>query len=56
MEYVQDYEERVQHAMDFLCDIIPWNTPDYAKVLRESAEAYIAWEDAGCPIEEPSNI
>jgi hypothetical protein len=52
-------EQRIQHAMDFLCDIIPWDTPNYEEELRKAAESYIDWEDAGCPgiidvDEEPS--
>ena len=39
-------EERIQHAMDFLCDMIPWDTPNYEEELRKAAESYIDWEDA----------
>lgn len=42
-------EVHVQHAMDFLCDIIPYETPNYEEALRKAAELYIDWEDAGCP-------
>lgn len=42
-------EERIQHAMDFLCDIIPHETPNYEEDLRKAAELYIDWEDFGCP-------
>lgn len=51
-----DREQRIQHAMDFLCDIIPWSTPNYEKELRKAAESYIDWEDAGCPIAEPDEV
>ena len=58
-ENAMNREQRIQHAMDFLCDIIPWNTPNYEEALRNAAEHYIDWEDAGCPgltdvDEEPS--
>ena len=58
-ENVMKREQRIQHAMDFLCDIIPWNTPNYEEELRKAAESYVDWEDAGCPgitdvDEEPS--
>ena len=46
---VMNREQRIQHAMDFLCDIIPWNTPNYEEELRKAAESYVDWEDAGCP-------
>ena len=49
-EIVMTREQRIQHAMDFLCDMIPWDSPNYEDELREAAEAYIDWEDAGCPI------
>ena len=42
-------EERIQHAMDFLCDIIPYETSNYEEELRKAAELYIDWEDSGCP-------
>ena len=48
-ENVMKREQRIQHAMDFLCDIIPWNTPNYEEELRKAAESYVDWEDAGCP-------
>lgn len=48
-ENVMNREQRIQHAMDFLCDIIPWDTPNYEEELRNAAEDYIDWEDAGCP-------
>ena len=58
-ENVMKREQIIQHAMDFLCDIIPWNTPNYEEELRKAAESYVDWEDAGCPgitdvDEEPS--
>ena len=58
-ENAMNREQRIQHAMDFLCDIIPWNTPNYEEELRKAAESYVDWEDAGCPgltdvDEEPS--
>ena len=37
-------EERLQeieHAKDFLIDIIPHNTPNFMEVLQEAAEAYV---------------
>lgn len=37
-------EERLQeieHAKDFLIDIIPHNTPNFMEVLQETAEAYV---------------
>ena len=37
-------EERLQeieHAKDFLIDIIPHNTPNFWEVLQETAEAYV---------------
>lgn len=37
-------EERLQeieHAKDFLIDIIPHNTPNFLEVLQETAEAYV---------------
>lgn len=37
-------EERLQeieHAKDFLIDIIPHNTPNFFEVLQETAEAYV---------------
>jgi hypothetical protein len=46
---IMNREQRIQHAMDFLCDIIPWSTPNYEEELRKAAESYIDWEDAGCP-------
>lgn len=49
-EIVMTREQRIQHAMDFLCDMIPWGSPNYEDELREAAEAYVEWEDAGCPI------
>lgn len=42
-------EERIQHAMNLFCDIIPLNTHNYKEELRKAAESYIDWEDAGCP-------
>ena len=45
----KDREERIQHAMSFLNDIIPHDDPNYWESLREAAEAYIQWEDDGCP-------
>lgn len=38
------HEERLQeieHAKDFLIDIIPHNTPNFLEVLQETAEAYV---------------
>ena len=49
MQVEDNREQRIQHAMDFLCDIIPWNTPNYEEELRKAAESYVDWEDAGCP-------
>ena len=37
-------EERLQeieHAKDFLIDIIPHNIPNFGEVLQETAEAYV---------------
>lgn len=37
-------EERLQeieHAKDFLIDIIPHNMPNFFEVLQETAEAYV---------------
>ena len=37
-------EERLQeieHAKDFLIDIIPHNTPNFWEVLQDTAEAYV---------------
>lgn len=45
-------EERIQHAMDFLSDMFPWGSPNYEDELREAAENYVDWEDAGCPMVE----
>lgn len=47
---MNDREERIQHAMDFLNDIIPHNDPNYWESLRLAAENYIDWEDDGCPV------
>lgn len=41
-------EERLQeieHAKDFLIDIIPHNTPNFMEVLQETAEAYVDTKD-----------
>ena len=58
IEHNINREQRIQHAIDFLCDIIPHNTSDYWKVVRKYAENYVDWEDEGCPIDEdnPSEI
>jgi hypothetical protein len=48
-ENIINREQRIQHSMDFLCDIIPYSTPNYKEELRNAAEDYIDWEDAGCP-------
>ena len=45
-------EERIQHAMDFLSDMIPYDDPNYFEYLKEAAENYVDWEDAGCPMVE----
>ena len=45
-----DREERIQHAMDFLCDMFPYDDPNYIELLREAAENYVDWEDSGCPV------
>lgn len=37
----KDREEEIQHAKDFLIDIIPHNTPNFLEVLQETAEAYV---------------
>lgn len=42
-------EERIQHAMDLYSDMIPYDDPNYWESLRETAEAYVQWEDDGCP-------
>lgn len=53
-----DREQRIQHAIDFLCDMIPHSTPNYWEEVRRYAENYVDWEDAGCPLDEddPSEI
>lgn len=51
-ETAKDREERVQHAMSFLNDIIPHSDPNYWELLRDAAENYVDWEDAGCPVIE----
>jgi hypothetical protein len=48
-ELAMNREQRIQHAMDFLCDIIPHNDPNYWENLRAAAENYVDWEDDGCP-------
>ena len=40
-ENAMNREQRIQHAMDFLCDIIPWNTPNYEEELRKAAEVFV---------------
>ena len=34
-------EQEVEHAKDFLIDIIPHGTPNFLQVLQETAEAYV---------------
>lgn len=45
-------EERIQHAMDLYSDMIPYDDPNYWESLRETAEAFVQWEDDGCPMAE----
>lgn len=33
--------QEIEHAKDFLIDIIPHNTPNFFEVLQETAEAYV---------------
>lgn len=45
-------EQQIQYAMEFLTDLIPYDDPNYWESLREAAENYVDWVDAGCPIIE----
>ena len=35
------FEEEIQHAMDIIADLVPYDTPNYDEVLRRMAEQYV---------------
>ena len=37
----EEREQEIEHAKDFLIDIIPHNTLNFLEVLQETAEAYV---------------
>jgi hypothetical protein len=37
----EEKEQEIEHAKDFLIDIIPHNTPNFREVLQETAESYV---------------
>lgn len=37
----EERQQEIEHAKDFLIDIIPHNTPNFFEVLQETAEAYV---------------
>lgn len=42
----EEREIEIEHAIDILCDIVPYDTPNYWTVVREMAECYVDHMDS----------
>lgn len=39
----EERQQEIEHAKDFLIDIIPYDTPNYWEELQQRAEDYVDW-------------